>query len=102
MRYNYYMLDVRQLIWDTWNTEHIARHHVTPEEVKEACQNSPSVRQTYDDRVLVIGRTHKEQLLAIVLAPKAEKNTYYVVTAWPASGKLRRFYEQEHGKEKTP
>ena len=90
------------LVWDTWNTDHITRHDVTPEEVNEACQNNPSVRQTYDGRALAIGRTHKDRLLAIVLAPKDKANTYYVVTAWTASGKLRRFYEQEHGKEKTP
>jgi uncharacterized DUF497 family protein len=83
-----------------WNTDHIAHHQVTPEEVNEACQNNPSVRQTYDDRVLAIGPTHKDRLLAIVLAPKDKEHTYYVVTAWPASGKLRRFYDQEQGKEK--
>lgn len=30
---------IRKLIWDEWNIEHIARHHVSPEEVEQICKS---------------------------------------------------------------
>ena len=75
------------------------RHDVTPEEVEEACNGDHSIRETYGERLMIISPTRSGKLLAIVLAPKGDEGVYYPVTAWPASGKLRRYYEQEHGKE---
>ena len=92
------MVVIRHLIWDSWNIDHIARHDVTPEEVDEACHIDHSVRETHGGRLMVISPTRSGKLLAIVLAFK-EEGIYYPVTAWPASGKLRRIYKQEHGKE---
>lgn len=88
------MLIIHRLVWDSWNIEHIARHSVTPKEVDEACHNENSVRETYGKRLMVIGPTKSGKLLAIILAFKAE-GVYYPVTAWPASGKLRRLHQQE-------
>lgn len=33
--------------------------------------------------------------------PTPEPDVYYPITAYPASGKYRRMYEQEKGKEKA-
>ena len=30
-------LTISELLWDDWNEAHIARHHITPEEVEEIC-----------------------------------------------------------------
>jgi hypothetical protein len=95
------MLVIRKLVWDTWNIEHIARHDVTPEEVEEACNGNYSIRETYGGRLMMISPTQNGRLLAIVLAPKTEAGAYYTVSAWTASGKLRRFYEEEHGNEEA-
>ena len=48
------MIVIRRLIWDSWNVAHIARHEVTPDEVEEVCQGEYIVRQTYDERLLLI------------------------------------------------
>ncbi len=96
MRYNICMLVIRQLVWDAWNIEHIAQHNVTVEEVEEACKGEYSIRETYGGRLLIISPTRNGKLLAIVLAPKEDGGIYYPITAWPASGKLRRIYKQEH------
>lgn len=92
------MIVVHKLVWDSWNSNHIARHKLTPKEVEEACHGNHSIRETYGKRLMMISPTRKGKLIAIVLAFK-EEGVYYPVTAWPASGKLRRIYEQEHGKE---
>jgi hypothetical protein len=41
------MLFVHRLIWDTWNSVHIARHDVIPDEVEEVCHGHPVTSQTY-------------------------------------------------------
>ncbi len=92
---------VAQLIWDTGNTEHIARHNVTPDEVEEICEGDPLVQQTKSGRLLVSGKTTAGRFLVVILASKPEPDTYYPVTAYPASGKYRRVYEQEKGKEEA-
>ena len=92
---------VRQLVWDAWNIDHIARHGVTMDEVDEACHGEGSVRETYEGRLMIISPTQGGRLLAIVLAPKGAEGMYYPITAWPASGKIRRIYEQEHKGEEA-
>ena len=60
------VIQIKKLIWDEWNIEHITRHGVTK-----------------------AGRT-----LAVVLHPKT-KDAYYVVTARIADRKERRIYQTE-------
>jgi len=95
------MLVVRRLIWDAWNTAHIARHDVTPDEVDELCQADPLVQEGKKGRLAVSGMTSAGRFLIAILDPEPEPGTYYPVTAHPASGKYRRIYEQEKGKEEA-
>ena len=95
------MLDVRDLIWDDWNTRHIARHGVTPGDVVEVCRKWHIVRETYADRLIVIGANGGGDLLTVILNPRGD-SVYYPVTARPASRKERRAYREEvdlHGHE---
>jgi uncharacterized protein len=94
------MLVIRRLVWDAWNIDHIARHGVTRKEVNEACHGDYSIRESYGRRLIMISPTKNDRLPAIVLAFK-EESVYYPVTAWYASVKLRRIYEQEHIKGET-
>lgn len=90
------MIVVDKLVWDSWNVEHIARHDVIPEEVEEVCHGKYIVRETYDKRLLLIGPTLSERMLAIVLGTTKRKGRYYPVTARPASKKEIRLYEDEY------
>lgn len=94
------MISVSRLVWDKWNIDHIARHGVLPKQVEEVCHGDHVIRETYGGRLMIIGQTKDKKLLAMVLAPK-DKGEYYPVTAYTASGKLRRIYYQERGKEKA-
>lgn len=94
------MLTIRQLIWDAWNIEHISRHNVTPEEVDEICMAEPLVQQGSNDRLAVSGKTNAGRFLVIILDPESKPGVYYVVTAFPASGKYRKIFDREKGKEK--
>ena len=82
------MIVVKGLIWDDWNKEHIAQHGVSPEEVEEICHGNYDVVESYRKRILVVGKTKKARLLAIVLSPE-DKNLhlygndiYYPITAF--------------------
>lgn len=89
------MFVVRRIIWDNWNVTHIARHGVTPQEVEEIYYGKPITNRTYKGRILVVGSTRKSRVLTVILAPTAEEQVYYVVTARPADRKERRNYEQQ-------
>ena len=75
---------------------HIARpaHEVMPEEVEEVLHGDYTMRETYKNRLLVIGPTRSRRMLAIVLAPEGE-GVYYTVSARPASRQERRIYQKE-------
>ena len=90
------MIDVKQLVWDSWNVEHMARHGVLPDEVEQVCQRRPFVEHGYSGRLRLIGSTTTHRVLAVILAPKAIAGVYYPVTARPASRKERRHYQQYH------
>ncbi len=82
------MIVVKGLIWDDWNKEHIGRHGILPEEVEEACHSTNEVVESYRKRILLIGKTKKGKLLAIVLSPENrslqqyDEGIYYPITAF--------------------
>jgi uncharacterized DUF497 family protein len=90
------MLSVHRLIWDAWNVAHIARHHVTPDEVEEVCHDEPETHATYNGRLRVVGLTQSGRILTVILAPTDTAGVYYPVTARPADRKERRTYREAH------
>lgn len=87
-------IHVNELIWDKWNIDHIHRHKVVPAEVEEVCHGAYVVRETYKDRIMLIGKTNKGKFLAIVLEEKMS-GIYYPVTARTADRKERKNYYEE-------
>ena len=84
-------LRIEDLIWDSWNREHITKHDVSLSEVEQALGDSgKKVLKTYASRLLVLAAVEK-RFLTIVLAPKSGRK-FYVVTARDMSRKERRFY----------
>lgn len=91
------MLDIKKLIWDSWNIAHIARHDIVPEEVEFICHNNPLVQEGKKGRLLVIGLTNNKKLIAVILDAEEERGIYYPVTARHASKKEQRIYKLEKG-----
>ena len=85
------MPDIRRLIFDEQNEEHIARHGVTPEEVREVCESLPLVRRERHNRLAVYGRTLAGRHLLAILEPSSG-GASYVVTARDMSRAERRHY----------
>lgn len=88
------MLIVRKLIWDAWNISHIARHHVIPDEVEAICHGDPLVlRGQRKSRLVLIGSTEGERILAIILESKGN-GAYYPITAYLADKKDVALYNR--------
>ena len=70
----------RTFEWDQANVTHIAEHHVTPEEVEEACYNKPLIFRSRLERYYVLGCTDNGRYLTVIVAPK-NKGVVRVITA---------------------
>jgi uncharacterized DUF497 family protein len=90
------MLSIRRLVWTDWNKEHIARHEVSSDEVEQACQSDHIFFESYKGRLILIGPTVAERMLAVVLEPLGD-DVYFVVTARSADRRERRIYQEQKG-----
>lgn len=85
---------VKKLIFDEWNREHIQRHSVTEEEIKEAGNNLVYHKRTYRGRYLAVGISGK-RLIAMVLKREGP-GKYYLITVRDAGKKERKvIYEKD-------
>lgn len=94
------MIHLRHLIWDDWNVSHIARHGVAQDEVDEVCHGHPiTLRESYKNRLVLLGETQAGKVLAVVLGPfpDAPEGTFYPFTARPAHRSERRAYLEMRG-----
>jgi uncharacterized DUF497 family protein len=91
---------VEQLIWDVWNTEHIAAHGITRNDVVEAIRAETVARATHKNRILVLGPS-RGRLIAVVIGPvPGQPGAYYTFSARPASRSERRYYRNVKGGDK--
>ena len=67
---------------------------MTPHEVEEVCSGRFVARYSYAGRVMLIGPTLEDRVLAVVLEPIGE-GAHYVITARPASRRERRLRLEE-------
>lgn len=82
-------MELKELVWDDFNSKHILKHKVKKVEIEEACENRKLVFSAKNRRLLLIGKTNKGRILSIVLA-KVKPNVYYIVTARDSSRKERK------------
>ena len=90
------MLWIDQLRWDEQAEEHIARHHVSFDEVEEAVENMTHARRERG-YYSVIGKTEAGRYLKIVL-DREDEGLWYVVTALNATTAERRLARRKSTK----
>lgn len=77
--------------------QHIARHHITPDEVEAICHGFPlTLRGQQKNRLVVIGLTEEKRILAIILESKGG-GKYYAITAYPADSHDIALYKRLKG-----
>ena len=58
-----------RLLWDDWNRNHIVKHGVTPEEAEEVVAGTVVARESYKNRLQLIGSTQAGRMLTVVVGP---------------------------------
>lgn len=97
MCYTIFVILIRKLTWDSWNTAHIARHHVTPDEVEAVCHANPLILQGQQkNRLVLIGQTEEERILGVILESKG-RGVYYPITAYNAGKQDTSLYKRLKG-----
>jgi uncharacterized DUF497 family protein len=90
------MLPFRELVWDDWNEEHVARHNVTRREVEEVCFGRAFVVRMRRSRYRVVGQTEGGRYLTVILDSRQGRE-FYVVTARDAVEPERRRFRSWRG-----
>jgi uncharacterized DUF497 family protein len=85
------------LVWDSWNLEHIKKHNVSKYEVEIAFKDKKLITESYRGRTVLISKTKRGRLLTIALSFEKQKDAY-VVSARDASKKERKIYNDETNK----
>ena len=88
-------LDIKRLLWDDWNVAHIARHDIVPNEVEEVCEGKHVERKGWRQRIFLIGTTEKDRILTVILEPTENTGEYRPITAYDASKRSIKTYEEE-------
>ena len=84
---------IKNLIWDDWNIEHIAKHNVTPDEIGEVCKGKHFSKIGKQGTYSIIGQTQAGRYLTIILSPKGAGN-FYTVTARDSDIRERRKFKK--------
>ncbi len=75
------MLRIRDLLWDEWNEQHVARHNVEPEEVEDVALGSFSLAVCVRrGRYRITGQTESGRYLT-VFVDRVSNRVFYAVTA---------------------
>ncbi|MFH1258351.1 MAG: BrnT family toxin [Elusimicrobiota bacterium] len=80
--------------WDDNNISHILKHAVSPNEVEEACFNTPFTLRSKDGRYLVYGRSDAGRYLFVVLVDKGH-GVIRLITARDMEDKDRKLYHRK-------
>jgi uncharacterized DUF497 family protein len=85
--------------WDDANRKHVAEHDVEPYEAEEVIANDPLDLEVQfangEERVLQIAETNALRILVVVTTWRGDK--IRVVTAFPATPQLQKFYAAHKG-----
>ena len=92
------MVYISDLIWDDWNEAHIARHHVTREEVEEVCFSTQNLGvRMRRGRYRLIGQTAAGRYLTVIL-DLSGKGQFYVITSRDTTHSERRRLQRWRGR----
>lgn len=83
---------IDELIINKDRPEHIAKHDVSETEVKELIDGKYTFVQGKLGRWILIGKTKKGRLLAVIVGAREKSGVYGLVTARPADKKEKSLY----------
>ena len=83
-------------LWNEGNTNHIARHGVTPAEAEQVVLNEPLDMEVTlrngEQRIVQVGETDAGRILVVVTTMRGTK--IRVVTPYPAGSRLQQLFQR--------
>ena len=83
-------------LWNDGNTNHIARHGVTPAEAEQVVLNEPLdmevILRNEEQRIVQVGETDAGRILVVVSTMRG--TMIRVVTAYPAGSRIQQLFER--------
>jgi uncharacterized DUF497 family protein len=92
------MPGLRELFWDESSVEHIARHHVAPEEVEEVWSGRHWMIRSGRRRRAVFGQTAAGRYLLVVVEKADDYGEFALVTARDMDRTERRRFQIWRGR----
>jgi uncharacterized DUF497 family protein len=89
-------MKIENITWDEDTVDHISRHAVSPEEVKEVLFNdsdSPRIMRGKENRYLAYGKTNAGRFLLVVLIIANRKTR--IITARNMTNREKKFYRRK-------
>lgn len=87
-------MEITEFEWDDDNIEHVARHHVSPDEVEDvAFDDEPWVKKGRGETCYMLGYTIAGRYLFVVYILKG-KGKARVITAMDMDERTRRLYKR--------
>lgn len=77
---------IEKIIWNRWSLRHIGKHGITKSEIEEVIFGKYITLPTYNERILMIGKTSGDRVITIVLNEE-ESGHFFVITAFNSSNK---------------
>lgn len=93
-------VEIGELEWDAWNEPHIAEHGVLRADVDVVCRGQRRAGVMRGGRLRVVGRTRAGRVIVAIL-DSLGGGRYYCVTAFPATGRVRREYLASEQKDES-
>ena len=85
---------IRDLEWDDENIEHIAEHHVDPDEVEDICYGRGLIERGRENRHTILGQTREGRYLFIMVAHKGG-GVFRPITARDMTDAERRRFQRQ-------
>lgn len=87
-------MQILDLDWDDENIDHIAAHHVEPDEVEDICYGKGLIERAGENKHTILGQTQEGRYLFIVVAHKG-KRVFRVITARDMTDAERRRFQRQ-------
>ncbi len=91
------MLRIEDLIWEERNTDHIALHGITRDEVEEVCYSATLFKRGRNQLLEAYGQTEDGRYLVVFLARRG-KGAFYPVTARDMNDRERKTMHKAKGR----
>lgn len=90
---------IDELIIEDDRPEHIAKHHVSMDEVLEVVFGDYVMGEGKEGRALLTGQASNNRLLTVIVGKRRGRNKYGLVTARDAKKKEKLLYQEKFEKE---